>query len=273
MTDAREASVDPGHAGSIAAVMTASNTVSDAAEYRLADDVLLLSVDDGSGRLIDLAGSSSALTPSAAAILDFALRQRSDLACATLATRYRVGEDVIRRDMDGLIQSLLAKGFLMPAATARRTTPRQRLAWLAYPLALLWTRNPLRWTGAKAFLLMTLTFFSVRAFNWTNTVRVLERASAKGSASRTQSSDPVIATTIETAVLRAIARHPLTVSCKERALTAWVLARAAGLPAHVQLGIDLFPFGMHCWCQHGPQIIADRYEGRCDRYTPILTYG
>jgi hypothetical protein len=122
-------------------------------------------------------------------------------------------------------------------------------------------------------LLVTLAFLTIRAFNWANTIRIWDRAGARLGAAEGHAFDAASVAVIDSSVLRAIARHPLNISCKERALTAWVLARATGIPARMQLGIDLFPFGMHCWCEHGSHIIADRYEGRCDRYTPILTYG
>jgi hypothetical protein len=127
---------------------------------------------------------------------------------------------------------------------------------------------------AKAWLLMSLAFVATRVFGWTNTIRAWDHAGARLIVSRSGlEAEPDILATIESVVTRMIARNPLTVSCKERALCCWALARAGGISATVQLGIDLFPFSLHCWCEYESQIIADRYEGRCDRYTTIIVYG
>jgi hypothetical protein len=109
-------------------------------------------------------------------------------------------------------------------------------------------------------------------FGWTDTVRVWDRAGAELIKSKDVAASGVL-DAIDSVVTTVMARHPFTVSCKERALCCWVLARAAGIPARIRLGVDLFPFGLHCWCEHETRIVADRFEGRCDRYTPILVYG
>jgi hypothetical protein len=259
----------------IKSVLTASATAPGNEGYRLADDAMLVVVHDGSGRIIDLSGNVSAVTESGAAMLELALRHGTSFACRTLAARYRIGEDVIRADLETLFRSLEGQRVLVPAtaATGNRSL-RRALSFMLYPLVLACAARPLRWTPTRAWLLISWAFLATRAFGWTNTTRIWARAAARLNAARAADAlDRAAVATIDTAVASAIARHPLPMSCKERALTAWVLARAAGVPARMQLGIELFPFGLHCWCEHESQIIADRYEGRCDRYTPILTYG
>jgi hypothetical protein len=256
----------------IKSVLTASDN---AEQVRLADDVLLMIVHDGSGRLIDLSGQVSAVTQSGAAMLELALRGGSDSACKILAARYGVAEDVIRADLESLFKLLENQGTLVPAsATADKRSLSRTFAGMAYPLVAICARRPLRGTIVKAYLLTLWAFVATRALGWGNAMQVWDRVGARLASTRDKRKcDPAVEAAIDAAVTRAIAGHPLTVNCKERALTAWVLARAAGLPARVQLGITLFPFGLHCWCENGAVIIADRYEGRCDRYTPILTYG
>jgi hypothetical protein len=208
-------------------------------------------------------------------MLELAIRHGADAACRSLADRYRVSEDVIRADIDTLFRSLAGQGVLVSGtAPAETFSLRRTLSWLVYPLVVLCAKRPTQRTGMRASLLTAVAFFATRAFGWTNTIRVWGRASAKLSfARRAETFDRAAVATIDSAVTRAIAAYPLPVSCKERALTAWVLARAAGAPARLQLGVDLFPFGLHCWCECESQIIADRYEGRCDRFTPIASYG
>lgn len=265
----------PDAAALIKCVLTASSNPPGNGAFRLADDVLLVIVHDGSGRLIDLSGNVSAVTESGAAMLELALRHGTDAACRSLADRYRVSEDVIRADIDTLFRSLAGQRILTSGtAPAETFSLRRTLSWLVYPLVVLCAKRPTQRTGMRASLLAAVAFFATRAFGWTNTTRVWGRANATlSSARRAETFDRAAVATIDSAVIRAIAAHPLPVSCKERALTAWVLARAAGAPARLQLGVDLFPFGLHCWCECESQIVADRYEGRCDRFTPIASYG
>jgi Transglutaminase-like superfamily len=76
---------------------------------------------------------------------------------------------------------------------------------------------------------------------------------------------------IDTAVRQAAARHILKVECKERALCCWVLARRAGVPAQLVVGICLFPLEGHCWCECGEWIFSDDRD-RCASYHPVITY-
>jgi hypothetical protein len=38
------------------------------------------------------------------------------------------------------------------------------------------------------------------------------------------------------------------------------------------VGIDLFPLASHAWCESGGRIVGDRYDGSCERYTPVISY-
>ena len=255
----------------IRSVMTSSPTGSD--RWRLPGGVVLILVHDGTGRLIDLDGSISALTESGATMLELALREGFEPACHRLAFRYGVDAECLRADMQVFFRELVAqKSLIPPGMTLRRRPLRRFLSWTAYPIVFLMARQPTRWMPTKAWLLLTLIFFATRLFGWTNAIRVWDLAGSTLMAKRAVA-DPDIVTAIDSVVTRTMARHLLPVSCKERALCCWVLARAGGVPARVQLGIDLFPFGLHCWCEHESKIIADRYEGRCDRYTPLRVYG
>jgi transglutaminase superfamily protein len=259
----------------IKSVLSSSHPVMDPAGYRLADDVILLVVHDGSGRLIDLAGNISAVTESGTAMLELALRHGADAACQTLGSRYQTDGRLIRMDMDALFRGLQKQHVLVAVAANRNRKSLPRiLSWVIGPLVFLCARRPSRCMPMKACLLITLAFAATRLFGWTNTIRVWDHVSSRLMANRGYAGGEAdILDAIDSVVTRAISRHPLTVGCKERALCCWVLARASGIPASVLLGIDLFPFGLHCWCEYRSHILADRYEGRCDRYTPVLVYG
>jgi hypothetical protein len=83
--------------------------------------------------------------------------------------------------------------------------------------------------------------------------------------------DQESARAIDEAVCTAAAHSPLGVNCKERALCCWALAREAGCPAELVIGVELFPLSGHCWCEAGPWVVSDHAD-KCARYIPALRY-
>jgi len=255
-------------------VMSTREAVASSSRYRLADDVMLLVVHDGSGRLIDFSGDVFAVTETGATMLELMLRNGSDAACRDLAARYRVDAVQVRADMEALFRTLRKRHLLVPCALARRTPSiRRRLAPIVGLLVKACMRLPAAWMATKAWLLISLAFAATRLFGWSHTIGAWDRATSPSSAAADPPRvPPAVLAAVDRVVGRALARHPLPVGCKERSLAAWALARTGGVPAEVVLGVDLFPFGLHCWCAYGSFVLADRYEGRCDRYTPLLVY-
>jgi hypothetical protein len=245
--------------------------------YRLAPDVLLVTVHDGSGRLLDLAGSVFTVSETGAAMLEAALQAREDAACEKLAARFNVDPEQVRADMTALLTDLERQRLVSPPGVRHRHVPSlgSAFAWLIAPIVLACARSRRRWTGMRIWLLLTVAYFATRLFGWTNTIRVWRRCLVcdPHTIPMSPGEDSQMLADIDQAVARAIARHALNMGCKERALCCWTLADAAGFPAKIVLGIDLFPFALHCWCESRSRILADRYEGHCDRYTPILAYG
>jgi hypothetical protein len=233
----------------------------------LAEEALLLVVHDGSGRLIDLAGDVLALSDTGTTLLVSALEGTPTLA--ELAERYRVPAERLAADRDALLADLVRRRVVSPANAAKARSPglaSRALGALVRVLA----RAPLRATAAKASRLATLAHVATRLGGWSGAARAWFAAFARQPAAP---ADPALLDAVDRGVGEAIARHWLNVGCKERALAAWALLSAGGAASVVRLGVDLFPFGLHCWCESGGRLVADRYEGRCDRYTPLLAYG
>lgn len=61
----------------------------------------------------------------------------------------------------------------------------------------------------------------------------------------------------------------LNVECKEISLTSWSLLRRLGASPELFVGVELYPFAAHAWCEAGGEVIADTPD-RCMRYTPVL---
>jgi transglutaminase superfamily protein/coenzyme PQQ synthesis protein D (PqqD) len=249
-------------------------TASDA--YGLPENVFLVVAEDGTGRLLDLAGNVCAITTSGTVMLEMVLRgQDFDAACQALADQFHADPPQVHRDMDVFLRDLERQHLLLPPGSTRRRpwSVGRKLCWLIAPILYLCAFKPDRWLKAKAWVLLTLAYLSTRAFGWPDTVSVWESCTSSSARRRDKSSDDAgMLSTIDAVATRAITRHPLNLGCRERALCCQNLARAAGLPAKIVLGVDLFPFALHCWCESGSRILADRYEGRCDRYTPLAVY-
>lgn len=244
--------------------------------YGLPENVFLVVAEDGTGRLLDLAGNVCAITATGTTMLEMVLRgQDFDAACQALADRFYADPQQVHRDMDVFLLDLERQHLLVPPGSTRRRTWSigRKLCWLIAPILYLCAFGPDRWLKAKAWVLLTVAYLCTRAFGWPNTVSIWELCTSASPGRRGRSPDDAgMLSTIDAVATRAITRHPLNLGCRERALCCQVLARSAGLPAKIVLGIELFPFALHCWCESGSRILADRYEGRCDRYTPLAVY-
>jgi hypothetical protein len=246
------------------------------AHFRLREGVLLIVAEDFSGRLIDLSGEVVAISPSGARMLEGVLAKDADAVCRELAQIYDVDAARIRRDLDAFLISLDQRRLLIPPGAARRDgrSIGAALSWLAAPLLLACRARPRRLILAKAHVLLAAAFLSTRLFGWSNTVRVWTSSSRGGRSVRgcRARAEAETLDAIDANVARALASHPFGVSCKERALCCHVLARALGAESRVLIGVDSFPFALHCWCECNARILADRVVGRCDRFTPVVAY-
>jgi hypothetical protein len=119
-------------------------------------------------------------------------------------------------------------------------------------------------------VLLSTAKLSIRLFGWVRTVAAWQRR-FPAAGSLIADGTEAAARGIDEAVCSAAAINPLGVACKERALACWALARTAGLPATLVIGIDLFPLTGHCWCEVGPWIVSD-HPDNVTRYIPALRY-
>ena len=265
----------------IRTVLTASQSlVGPGSPYRLAPEVLLVMVDDGSARIIDLDGAVAALDATATTMMEAALRLGEAEAVTELAGAFGVEPQRIATDLRAVLGDLVARGALHsdgcgPPPSARRT---KRGLWPAL------SKVAVRWVGVgrargiQAWYALTVAHLSLRLIGWSATLRAWSapECTGRGNVRRAAGCGNDGAGDLEAiavAVTRALARYPVPLDCKERALAAFALTRAAGLPARIVLGISLFPFTLHAWCESGGQVVADQLDGYCDRYTPLRTYG
>jgi hypothetical protein len=240
--------------------------------YVLAPDVILVLVRDGTGRLLDLGGSFYALAATAATMLHEALREDPLRAAARLAARYKVQEQQIWGDLRRFLNELERKGLIRHRGLGLRLSKRR---WLLASLAV---RPILRgihaWPGSvrvKAKVLLGLAYLSLRLLGLSGTIAAWRQYHRHSRAWEGHGDRETVVREVDEAVRCGATYHFLNTECKERALCCWSLLRAHGFPAQIVLGIALYPFAGHCWCELDGQVLTDD-EDRCERFTPVLTY-
>ena len=258
----------PPRAPLIKAIVSSADTANQAtADYVLRPDVLLLLLEDGTARLLDLDGDIYALSHTAATMLDEALRYEVAAIARGLAVRYGIDQHQAEADTRAFLNQLEQKGLIRrappTAATVRSTPPR----WIVTLLRTIHT-----WPASlssQTMALSTVAYFANRRAGWAGALGAWRRYYSRQPLSDNNSTQQIGA--IDQTVRTIAARHPLKIGCKERALCSWGLARVAGQPAKLILGVELFPMACHCWCQLGSRIIGDDEE-RCVRFTPVADY-
>jgi Transglutaminase-like superfamily len=236
-------------------------------------------VDDGSARLVDLDGAVTALDVTATTMMEGALRLSEAEAIAELADAFGVDPRRIATDLRAVLADLIARGTLRsgPSGLPRRAPQtRNQLASVLGALAvrLVGSRSDRKF---QAWYALTAAHLSFRLAGWSPTLNawIAPGHAGWGRTRRTTGNgNNELATldAITVAVTRTAARYPFPLDCKDRALAAFAMARAAGLPARVVLGISLFPLALHAWCESGGRVVADQFDGYCDRYRPLRVY-
>jgi hypothetical protein len=170
------------------------------------------------------------------------------------------------------LHTLEAEGLIDRRDPEHRKRQRSAL-WpflLLVPI-LTFLRYATRPTPRAAWTLLALARLSYAVFGWSQSLRVWQRCFHQTMGQASQAGQAEAIRVIDRDVRQAAARHILKVECKERALCCWVLARRTGVPAHLVVGIRLFPLEAHCWCECGGWIFSDDRD-RCASYHPVITY-
>lgn len=237
-----------------------------ASGHVLAPDTALALSETGNANLVDLSGAVHALTPVAAQMIALTLETGRDAAIATLVNAYDAPANRISADLDQLWNSFVARGLIVRADESRLRQKVSRVAHLFAWLTDRAHRMPLPFS-MRAAMMLAFAGLSCRRAGLAATAFAWRRRFGSGGATN---ADAVLedAATIHAAATR----HWLKVDCKERALTAWAVARRKGIDARVVIGLRLYPLGGHAWCRVGDRVIADDAEF-CSAHKAILEYG
>ncbi|MGA2499459.1 MAG: lasso peptide biosynthesis B2 protein, partial [Tepidisphaeraceae bacterium] len=206
-----------------------------------------------------------------AALLQRVLERGVVIAVAEVADKYKADPRQVRADCDAMLGDFEKKGMVY--RRDRRPVKyriRRPLAWLLMALFLPLVSGGVLSLRSRAWLMLAVARLSLALLRWTPTLEAWERfwrQPAKDGAT----DERAIAQAVDDAVRGAAARHWIRVECKERALCCWALARAAGLPAELIVGVQFFPFAGHCWCEAGPLTMSDD-RTRIDLFRPVVRY-
>jgi Transglutaminase-like superfamily len=226
---------------------------------RLAPDVLLVRAPDGSGRLLDLAGSFYALDQIAAQLLfDLARRGRTE-AVRAAARRYRVSERRIEADLDALLMELPPGiGTEEAARRGRRVNP--------LVVAVLSLLRRLRPPHLRAWVLLAAARLCFATVGWSRTLDWWTSLPTRGRPGGSPTAE------IDVRVRRHATRSILGHTCKERAVVCLAEARAAGLGAAVVLGLSCYPLATHSWCVLDNGVILGDYPDLCAAFRPVAVH-
>lgn len=229
---------------------------------RLGEDVLLLLVRDGTSRLLDLNGQFLALDGRATQDLTAALGI-SELESPSLnssGTVFTPGVQETRRSgIDQNPSELIAK--LEKRRLIWRNGQVDRDPQINLDLFALWfgrlgvglhrVSNRL---GLPGWIWLGL---AIRCLGLGRTMRAAVDASSNPPGHLGLESLPSEWQSRRAALILSAARSWWPVSCKEKAIAAFLRARGEGFQPQLVLGIDLFPFRAHLWCECAGEILSD----------------
>lgn len=221
----------------------------------------------GASAVLDMAGNFYGVSALGAALLKGALRFGREATARAAARRFGIPEERAAADLDRLIGDLSARGVLRrgdDAGTGRSDGGARIAAGLLAGIFRLTGSAALR---ARAALLFARLSFAL--FGWRPTIDAWRARFPEAEGARRV--DPAEARAIDGAVRASAARNWMGADCKERALACFTMARAAGLPASLHIGVALYPLGGHCWARIGDIVVSDDAE-RCNRFLPVFRY-
>jgi Transglutaminase-like superfamily len=251
---------------------TTEATFGAAVELCLGADVALVVVWDGSGRLIDLCGDCYGLPLVSTKLLEIALRRGTKAAANQLAIESTVPNERAKADADSFLGGLLRRGLLVRAdKRVSRTGLTSRLKARALAGVLRFVLRAFRSDSGRAGALLATAYACLKLLGWARTVELWQSVLGTTPAFTEEIDELGCLDSIERTVRDALSRSLFPVDCKARALCSWAMLRSAGRPARVVVGIDLFPFLGHCWCESGSRVLGDG-SGRSGRFTPVLQY-
>ncbi|SDL85693.1 Transglutaminase-like superfamily protein [Geodermatophilus siccatus] len=226
---------------------------------QLRPDLLLVRAPDGSGRLLDLAGSFHAVDPIAAELLVGLSRGGRTEAVRATARRYRVPEQQVAADLDALLTEL--PPGIGTGGAARRGGRVDPLV-----VAVLSLLRRVGHPRLRTWLLLAAARVCFATAGWSRTLRWWTSLPLRGRPGGGSAAE------IDRRVRRSATGSVLGHTCKERAVVCLAEARTAGLPAAVVLGLSCYPLATHTWCLSDDDVVLGDLPDLCDAFQPVARY-
>jgi hypothetical protein len=238
--------------------------------YELGPDVVLMPLEDGTARLVDLDGSWFGLSEMAAEMVHSFLERGEQETVQRIAGEYNTDLDRVGADLTTLLATLRAKGLI------RRSSGRLPKVRLRTVIAITISYPALNILGLvrnqrlKALTLLTAARLCFALTGWARTVDAWRKCLGTSHILAANSEREAIIDTIDNAT-RPSANDLRSIACKERALCCWYMLHSSGVPAKLVMAVRFFPFSGHCWCEVDERILTDSPEN-CKAYTPVICY-
>jgi hypothetical protein len=233
---------------------------------RLRPDVLLVRAPDGSGRLLDLAGSFYALDQIATELLfDLARRGRTETVRAA-AWRYRMSERRVAADLDALLSELPPGLSELPPGIETPETARRGGRVDPLVVAVLSLLRRVGHPQLRAWVLLAAARVCFATAGWSRTLRWWTSLPTRGRPGGSSAAE------IDVRVRRHATGSVLGHTCKERAVVCLAEARTAGLGAAVVLGLSFYPLATHSWCVLDNGVILGDYPDVCAAFQPVALH-
>lgn len=240
--------------------------------YVLGPGVILVPVEEeGTARLLDMNRNFYAVSATGASMLQSTLAHGPLAAAREIADECGVALDRVQTDLDAFLSELQKRHLITNAATpaADKCSRIVDYIFLVLPLRLIHRRLGSWKVRASALLLFAR--FSVHMFGWIRTVQALSQCHPIPLRGVIEGEAEKIANAVNQALCGSATIRFIPMNCKERSLCCWDLARSAGLPATLVVGISLVPLWAHCWCEVGSSTVGDDPD-YCKQYKPIARY-
>lgn len=234
-------------------------------DYQLSPNVVVLNLEDGTARLLDLGGNFYALSLTGAAMLSATLREGSARAAQSISSAYNVDIATIQHDLRAFLADLEARQLIIRSEQPLPFSWKTRLALRLLPPLLHCIHARFISLKVRGWELLMLSYLSTHLFGWPSTVLAWQHSLRSTRAFSTSADE------IEKTVQAVISTYPWSVACKERALCCWYLLRSTGRPARLIVGIALCPLASHCWCELDSVPFCDE-SSYCQQFTPVLCY-
>ena len=235
--------------------------------FCLSPDVILVTVDDGSARMLDMTENFHAVSAVGARMLQTTLAVGVESAIPLLAQHYHADRQQIAADLNSFLSDLESQGLLRRHGQRLAAGDRGRLVTKLMS-GIIRIVHLLPKPTTKAWLFLLLARLSFPLLGWTRTVQVWRQAHAHFPSHKAGDADKEALEVLDCTVRSTASGHLVTMMCKERALCCWALARAAGFDAALVVGIDLFPIAGHCWCEVGAATPGDDTD-RIAKFAPV----